>query len=523
MKASKGQQRLERSQTSAISKDGYLFHPGHGAWRLNKDIKISLTILDRLDAKTKVGFRLTLQRYAEESSARHVKNMLARFNRYIRDTGAVSVTTSALINWRAMLGVEKQWHLGGLKGFLIAWHEYGYEGVSDSVVDLLDGWRIKGNETGAAVAGGCPETGPLTDIELAAVLNWANQAVVEESIQFADYAYLLALAMTARRPVQIAALRGGDLVEDIQAEVTQYYLSIPRAKQRGGKFRGTFRSLAVIEELYLVLRQQWRHSVAIVEKAVGGALEPALGLEVPIFMNEHALRGVATRADARAIVAGMTPDKLHARLADLSSRLRRCARASTARSERTGEFIRLSANRFRYTRGTKLRREGFGAFVIAELLDHSNIQNVGVYTQNTAQEAVIIDELIGKQLAPFAQACLGRLVRSEREAIRGGDPHSRVANSRMEAVGSCGSFGFCASGYSACYTCHHFQPWVDGPHEQVLTDLYDEKRRMREAGCADVVVNAKDHLILAVEHCVALCNSARTLSGQKVATESKLL
>ena len=169
----------------------------------------------------------------------------------------------------------------------------------------------------------------------------------------------------------------------------------------------------------------------------------------------------------------------------------------------------MSATRFRHTRGTKLRREGFGPFIIAELLDHSDIQNVSVYTENTAQEAVIIDTLIGAQLAPFAQACLGRLVRSEREAIRGEDPHSRVPNDRQHAVGTCGNYGFCASGYRACYTCYHFQPWVHGPHDEVLADLYAEKERTRAAGCAEVVVNANDQLILAVEHCVALCREAK--------------
>jgi len=102
------------------------------------------------------------------------------------------------------------------------------------------------------------------------------------------------------------------------------------------------------------------------------------------------------------------------------------------------------------------------------------------------------------------------LVRSEREAIRGDDHRSRVPNDRQHAVGTCGNYGFCASGYRACYTCFHFQPWVDGPHEEVLADIYAEKERARAAGCSDVVVNANDQLILAVEHCVSMCKEART-------------
>lgn len=156
-----------------------------------------------------------------------------------------------------------------------------------------------------------------------------------------------------------------------------------------------------------------------------------------------------------------------------------------------------------------MRREGFSAFVIAELLDHSDIQNVEVYTKNTAQEAVVINELVGSKLAPFAQACLGTLVTFEREAIRGDDPHSRIPNHLQHPIGTCGNYGFCASGFKACYTCRFFQPWLDGPHEEVLRELYTEKDRARAVGCAEEVVNADDRLILAVEDCVARCKAAK--------------
>ena len=500
-----------RSDASSLStsKDGYPFDPNDDSWKLNKDVTVSLVLPDALDKDTGRGFRATLRRYAEEASARHTRNMETRFKRYLRDTSALHVTPTELMNWRAILGPDEQWQLGGLKGFLLAWHDYGFDGVSKEVVDLLQGWRIQGNEKGAAVAGGCPEAGPYTDLEIAALLDWANMAVARRALAFEDYAYLLALAMTARRPVQIAALRGKDLIRQASRGVRQYRLNCPRAKQRGLGFRERFRSLVILEDLFLVLQQQHRHAVLAVEHVLGTRLEADLASEVPIFINHQALKGLGAIEHVKESLLGSAPDRLHATTDFLRASLQRVARCSTARSERTGEFIRLSATRFRHTRGTKLRREGFGPFVIAELLDHSDIQNVRVYTDNTAQEAVVINELIGPQLAPFAQACLGRLVRSERDAIRGEDPSSRVPNDRQHAVGTCGNYGFCASGYRACYTCYHFQPWLDGPHEEVLADLYGEKERARSAGCADVVVNANDQLILAVEHCIALCSQAK--------------
>ena len=493
----------------AISKDGYPFNPIDNYWKLNKDVTITLVLPHPLSQGTERGFRETLQRYAEEASARHTRNMETRFKRYLRDTGASRVTPTDLMNWRAKLGQDEQWQLGGLKGFLLAWHDYGFDGVSKEVVDLLQSWRIQGNKKGVSVASGCPETGPYTDLEIAALLDWANMAVADRTLAFEDYAYLLALAMTARRPVQIAAIRGKGLIQQTSRGVQQFRLDCPRAKQRGVGFRESFRSLAIIEDLFLVLRQQHHHSVTEIEKAIGASLGADLAAEVPIFLNHQALKSIAGPADVNEGLLGSVPDRLHAPTDSLAASLRRCAKASTARSERTGEFIRLSATRFRHTRGTKLRREGFGPFIIAELLDHSDIQNVHVYTENTAQEAVVINALIGPQLAPFAQACLGRLVRSERDAIRGDDPRSRVPNDRQHAVGTCGNYGFCASGYRACYTCFHFQPWLDGPHEEVLADLYAEKERTRAAGCADVIVNANDQLVLAVEHCVSMCKEAR--------------
>jgi hypothetical protein len=168
-----------------------------------------------------------------------------------------------------MLGRENEWYLGGLKGFLLAWHSYGFPGISDEVADLLNGWRIKGNDKGVAVITSDPEAGPYTDVEVQGLLDWANAAVSSQEILFPDYAYLLTLLMTARRPVQIAALRGKDLVEQPGEGTPLFRLNIPRAKQRGGGFRQSFRSLAIIEDLHTVLVHQHARSVALIERRLG--------------------------------------------------------------------------------------------------------------------------------------------------------------------------------------------------------------------------------------------------------------
>ena len=495
----------------ATSNDGYEFSPASDKWQLSKDIKFSLSFLRNVTQETNLGFRLTLTRYAEEESASHAVNMREEFWWYVRDTGARAVTVDALINRRSELDADNEWKLGALKGFLLKWHGWEFPGVSDEVVSLLQGWRIRGNPKGGPVAQG----GALTDIELGAILDWANRASSRREIDLQAYTYILMLIMTARRAVQIAALRGVDLVEKHDRNGTpEYVIRCPRAKQRGQGFRQAFRQLRVIEDLYLVLRAQHRASVARVEKVLGCDVPVDLEQQVPIFINSIVLDEIGDEAELRDFLTGPAPDRLHAKNQSLESILKHCNKTCTAKSERTGESTHMTASRFRYTRATNLRRQGFGPEFIGFELDHSDTQQVRVYTENTVHEAEEINRLVGHQLAPFAQACMGTLVDSERDAIRGDDPRSRVPNHRQEAVGTCGNYGFCASGFRACYTCHHFQPWVDGPHKDVLTELYEEKKRVDEAGCAREVVNANDRLILAVEHCVALCDEAKASRGE---------
>lgn len=498
----------ENGSQHALSKDGYKFDVRGSYWKLNKDATVALGLAAKLPEPVQMGFRATLRRYAEEMSALYTENMAVLFNRYLRDAGAREVSVANLLNWRAILGESNQWCLGSLRSFLLAWHSYGFPGIQDEVVDLLNEWRIKGNDKGVAVITSDPKDGPYTDIEVQGLLDWANAAVSSRELQFADYAYFLTLLMTARRPVQIAALRGKDLIEEHGGGASLFRLNVPRAKQRGGGFRQSFRSLAIIDDLHAILRYQHAQSVASIEKKMGAKIPKDLKAETPIFINEKALDEITSLPSLRALLLGPKPDVLHATTSWLSTALRRVASLCTTCSERTGEPIHVTATRFRYTRGSKLRREGFSAFVIAELLDHSDIQQVGVYTKNTAQEAVVINELVGPRLAPFAQACLGTLVTSEREAIRGDDPHSRVPNHLQHPIGTCGNYGFCASGFKACYTCRFFQPWLHGPHEEVLRALYAEKERAYAAGCAEEVVNADDRLILAVEDCIARCKAA---------------
>lgn len=495
---------------TAKSLDGYEFSPAADMWKLSKDFNFSTDFLRELSPETELGFRLTLTRYAEEGSASFAQLVIARFKRFLRATGAIAVTADAILNWRSQLDSAHEYFLGDIRGFLLSWNEYGFPGMPDDVATLLRGLRLKGNETGRAVAQDDPMEGPYSDIELASILGWANGALSERKIELEIYAYLLTLVMTGRRPSQICALRGIDLTTNADAGgMPEYNINFPRGKQTGSGFRRLFRKVNINDDLYQTLCAQHRASAALVVDAVGCDVPGELRREIPVFINRSELGEIKNLPDLRNALNGETPDVLHAKPKILTKRLKRRSAAGATRSERTGLKLHATPRRLRYTFATNLRRQGAAADVIAKALDHSNKKNVECYVKNTVQEAGIINRAVGHKLAPFAQACMGKLVDSERDAIRGDDPRSRVPNHQQNAVGTCGNYSYCTIGYRACYTCVHFQPWVDGPHTEVLDELFEIKRHAAAEGCGRGVVNANDRLILAVQDCINLCDEAK--------------
>lgn len=491
------------------SKMGYQFDCNETFWQLDGSTKINLGRMRNLDYATRDGLRKALCRYAEELSAASVDFVFSNFNKYCDNTGEQSVNVPGLTKWRASLTCETECWLGALKAFLIAWNEWGYPGIDDDVVTYLEEQTLKGMVKGKAVKKACPYSGPLTQIELGALLNWASNAFIIKTINLTQYAYFLTLAFTGRRAVQIRSLRAVDLVFREDAKGHDYIVKFPRVKQHGVGFREAFRSLSVNEDLYLILENQVASSQSHVERILGKKLLPEVRRQIPVFLAEDRVEGLRDLEHLAACL-DKTPDYLHMSRSDSMQVLRDVAVRNTARSERTGEFINFTSRRFRYTLGTNLARRGITGVVLAMALDHSDTQHIDVYTANTEEMAEQIDAIMTPILAPLAQAFAGKLIESERDALRANDPHSRVKNDNSRTVGNCGTYEFCASGYRACYTCVNFQAWRDAPHEEVLDEIISERKRQEELGVSPNVIQSTDLLLLAVQQVILMCRHVKS-------------
>lgn len=495
--------------------NGYFFQLYDPSWVLDRNSSITLADIHHyLSGEVLDGCLRTLAFYASNLSASHTLNIIMRFQHMLRETEAEAITDTILVNYRSMLSPATEWYLATLRGFLRTWHELGYPGITKEVIRLLDGWSLKGNRKGDAVKRMDPREGPLTDHELKAVNEGAVRAYEKSLITIAELAMTLVISHTGRRPIQISLLRVVDVLCGKNEKGEPFYvLNVPRAKQRSSSFRTNFKPFAISLELWAILSAQARNAIALVEKRLRFDLQEDDRQQIPLFPDLGVLAAVQSHYQFRQLLA---IDKLHIPAAKITDTLHYVIENSDIRSERTGELLHINARRFRYTTGTRAAREGFGELVIAELLDHSDSQNAGVYIKNIPEHVKKLDEAVGFQLAPYAQAFVGVLVDSERDAHRGNDPTSRIRTEMGQGVGTCGEHGFCGANVPIpCYTCMHFQPWLDGPHEDVYQGLFNERERVKEITGDIQIAAVLDRSIIAVADVIMRCAKRRRECSQQ--------
>ncbi|MGR2680496.1 site-specific integrase [Chromobacterium haemolyticum] len=486
------------------TRGGAIFDPNQDAWAIREGhqaASIKFSYANKvITPKLLLEFKKTLLWYAENKSIKHLENMFNRAKHlfcYIAENSRKPVreiTSIDLLNYHSAQPDNKKWYLGALAGFLKKWHALGYYGVTADAIKLLNELRLKGNKKGEAVLTLDPIYGPFTDIEREAIQGALHQAYANSSI--ADDEYLLAMLfmLLGQRPSQYALLKVCDvLAPKIKDGTPIYILRVPRVKQHKAA-RLDFKERLITPQIGKFL---YAYAQKVQASFANTLNTPS---QAPLF----------PQATNDKQPAGM---EYHRTSTSLSMLLTRTLKRLKVYSERTGDIIHITATRFRRTTGTVAAQEGHGELIIAELLDHSDTQNVGVYVQATPEIIARIDKAVSTTLAPLAQAFAGVIIADESAATRGSDPASRILDPRIDktcqVMGNCGSHGFCGfSAPIACYTCQSFQAWLDGPHEAVLNHLIVE--RERKLGITDIrIASVNDRTILAVAEVIRKCQAVK--------------
>lgn len=504
-----------------ISRDGYKFDATSYRWKLSRDTTVYLEwTRTTLSKEFAASLLKVLAHYATKYSADHTNNVSDRFRAYTawicaKNKPLNQVTASDLINYREAIGSAKEWYIGVINGFLKTWIDLGLSGVSDDVILLLSSWRLKGNPKGAAVQLQCPYRGALSDLEYESLQARLLSAFEAEAISLESFVLITLFMATGRRPAQLGDLKCIDLTEaNSGGGLKEFLLNVPRRKLRSRSWRLELKPCALTPEIGLAVRKLIQENNASLQQIWPDAQSETIG-QLPLFpdwrkVTESRSLNLAERNRI------LESEEFHRVTASLSKAVKDIVSALLVPSERTGGYIKIFPTRLRRTLATRAAREGYGELVIAELLDHADTQNARVYTENVPEHVDAINEAMARQLAPIAQAFAGVLVDRESDARRGNDPKSRVRTDHGESAGTCGHFGFCgALAPIACYTCNHFQPWIDGSHEEVLRGLIAERDRIKQITRDSAMASINDRTIFAVVEVIQRCESRKAeLAGE---------
>lgn len=515
-------------------------------WKISSRVTLSIDkITNRLSPDMHEGAIRTLCHLVRTKSPNTCTAVVASLLDYSKTIFPESVIDNWLVvdfhKYRKHLinRFQHENYLISLRSFLKTWYELRYPGISSEAYVVLDSMRLKRNEGGRAVRTMDPQKGPLSPSEFHSLTKDIYAAYEKGIINIEQLSASIFHIASGRRPIQTSALKCKD-IESIKESIptlsskesTSEELSllthVPRAKQRGAKFRDEFRSIEWTPEIFSIFRMQQRvtqlNFAAAMEK-INWVLQSqdisAIQADLPLFADWGRVQTSLELCTSLRKVGehGLALDKLrkdcegplwHRTSNSITSLLQTAAKSAGSKS-RTGEPLAVTSQRLRHTKGTNLAREGLGKDIIAWLLDHSTLESVKVYIDNLPEHAIPVNAAmaLSPTMQNLAQLFRGKVVDSEEDAIAGETPQTSRIHFKGKSTATCSTRKSCGMGTRiplCCYECDHFQPWLDGPHMEVLTELLEERhQREIELGANHQVTKVADSTIVAVINVIQLC------------------
>lgn len=481
-----------------VAKGGGTFTPSEDCWRPDPTALSSNIVEAKYAVSEEVQPWLvaSLAYYAKEKSARSLKQITYTLKRCASANLDVMDEGNAL----AIRNLLCKSEFSCLRAFLKQWKESYLLAIcpSESTIKALYEMKAQSDKGPCPVESMNPQKGPFTALETQALFNWANDAYADGRVSIERFVYIRLLIATGARIRQLQQLVFGDLVDSGMGAT----LRMPKAKDKTFEYRSSFQLINLTPDLantLIVYRRLILNRLQVERPGVDWAKAIS---NAPVFFakrSKFAHDVIVDDPDLELLETG-PQEKFHKPDSSMKALLWGLERDQAFPvSERTGEQIHLSSHRFRYTLGTDMSRMGFGPHAIAAALGHKSIRSVGRYIKASPEMGRRIDNKMKEEMALVVNAFQGRLVTGADAAINGSSPNKTI-RSQSGAIATCGASGGChLDAPVACYTCSKFQPWIEGPHEEVLERLQMRKNRVvDEAGESSNAAISFDRPILSV-------------------------
>lgn len=392
---------------------------------------------------------------------------------------------------------------------LSRWYMWGADytpecGFSSEFALQLSRMKIPGGPKGEAVRSRDPEIGPLHFELEEPLVRKALQLDVSEIFVHRQQRLAVALCLAfGRNPLNYARLREEDFFNftaGFEGAADLWQLNIPRIKKRSSP-RELFRTETCDPYLASLIEDLIARNKCISTVVNGRQLPRSL------FLRESPLpRMIGT--DSEDYAFSQTSAEILKLVNDWSVRMKLV-------SPLTDKQLRLTPRRLRYTFACNMARQGASRAALAEMLDHTDTQHVGVYFELFDDMVPMLDKALAYKAGKVIQWFSGEIIDSYDDAVNGDDPSKRLffvgENNPQEQIeiGVCGNKPLCHLDppYS-CYLCPKFQPYRHASHERVLEILLSD-RNIRIAKYEKARLGIQlDDVIFAVAQASEICRAA---------------
>ncbi|CAI1686989.1 Uncharacterised protein [Serratia marcescens] len=479
---------------------GYNFYKGDKVWVLDKNVKINISlVLVVLNESYHQNFLDTLSCFATTRSSSYTRKLFAVFYDYIKSTKNGVMTDDSIKNYHQRTLLSTPEHIAKIRVFLKKWLDLGYPGVSEWQVAYLEKISIKKMQIGEAVRVRDQRKGPLTENEVINFNEGAMWLYDSGEITLDELAMALITSYTGRRPIQTSHLKLKDIMSLFQDVGSDYSINFPRAKHSGA-FRSEFTPLKITEDLHDIIVILSERNICVFENFLGREVNMHEMKEIPLFIDHRLFN---EKFFGKNLLALLKKDIFHIRARDITMIIKKIAKKIGFLDDEST----IHARRFRYSLGTRAAQEGFGEYVIAALLDHRSIYSVSCYVKNVPEYAVRIDEVITAGIIQYVNAFKGKIINSN-------SGNKKIKSHDGVDSGNCANCKSCSAPVPVpCYTCIHFQPWIDGPHQGVHDYLIKERNRIATITSDVKVTTSLDRTINAVREVIFKCNESKKKRG----------
>lgn len=382
------------------------------------------------------------------------------------------------------------------------------KGFSEVYAQELEALELPGNPKGEAVRMEDPDSGPLhKSLELPLLIQ-ALKSDNSNDMEHLQQKVVLALSIAfGRNPANLTFLRESDFMQLAPGhEDPCYIIRMPRIKKRFVNPRDDLLDEYLDPEFGRMIESLLESNKLVPLKL--GDRDFSKPEERPLLINKD--------GNSAAILSNDINNAFNMSSNGISRLLTAFVKRHNIVSPLTGELIRVTPRRLRYTLATGLAAEGISKRELARILDHTDTQHVNVYFEMAGNVVEHLDKATAKGFAKYLNFFKGKLIDSEEEAINGEreDKHLMFVDEENPAdqsdIGVCGESSVCHLDppYS-CYLCPKFQPYRHADHEHVLECLLEGREER-----LDKYENARlgiqlDEVIAAVAQVAQLCKEVR--------------